>query len=764
MKLRAGTFKQLINNIISNKRKVIIFGAGVIGCVTVPEIFREYDAEQCIDAYVDNDQRKWNTFVKLNCKSVNIYSPYDFKNIVSSDTILLMTVSRYSETLEQLGKIECLKHIECYMVPIMCIDNFKKRENTGFPCKKEKVQIPKVIHYMWLGGNPMPDNLKRCLESWERFCPNYTIKKWDESNYDLNKHRYMEHAYEAGAYGFVPDYARLDILYQFGGVYMDTDVEVVRSLDELLYQEAFCGVEKWQTINLGGCSGAIPRQPAIKEMLCKRDTIDFYNPDRTYNKNTCGYYDTMTMIEHGYRLNGKNQTILGMNIYSYDYFHPYDYMSGKIDRTENTFCIHHFNGGWLDEKMKIQNTKAMIQFDQIYKEVYTPFVSVIIPIYNVGKYLRECIRSVSQQTYTNIEIILVDDGSTDNSRDICMYYCSIDKRIQLVVKENGGLVSARKAGLSIAKGEYVTFVDGDDWIEKDYLETIFSQIDFEKNADIIAYGCIEDYENHSIRRVNGVKKGYYTGELLTQLKRKMLMKDMFFEWGILPHLCDKIIRRELLESQLKNISDNVEFGEDAACSFPCIYYAKKMYILENTKYHYRQREGSIVKRYGEIDEKGILDLYNSLNRVFICDIELQKQLKMYMFFVLMLKGYTKISNEMCLFPFEKVKKNSRILVYGAGGFGRVVQHFISESDIMELSGWVDKEAEYYREKGIDIIAPEEIRKKTFDYLVIAILNERIAKQIKYSLIKSGVRDEKIDLVQKEVLEGCSLPTWITNKR
>jgi len=762
MNLRAGTFKQLISNIVNNKRKVIIFGAGVIGYVTVPEIFREYNVEQYIEAYVDNDARKWNTYVKLKCKSVCIYPPNNFSNIVDSNTILLMTVSRYSETLEQLEQIECLNHVDCYMIPIMCIDSFKKRENTKLLYKREKVQIPKVIHYMWLGGKPLPDNLKRCLESWERFCPDYMIKQWDESNYDLKKHPYVQHAYEAGAYGFVPDYARLDILYQFGGVYMDTDVEVVQSLDELLFQDAFCGVEKWQTINLGGCSGAIPKHPAIKEMLCKRETIDFYNPDGTYNKNTCGYYDTVTMIEHGYRLNGKNQTILGMNIYPYDYFHPYDYMSGKIDRTENTFCIHHFNGGWLDEKMKDQNTRAMIQFDKIYKQVNTPFVSVIIPIYNVGKYLRQCISSVCEQTYTNIEIILVDDGSTDNSRDICMYYCNIDQRIQLVVKENGGLVSARKVGLSIAKGKYITFVDGDDWIEKDYFETIFSQIDFKQDADIIAYGCIEDYENHSICRFNGVKKGYYTGDRLTQLKRKMLMKDTFFEWGILPHLCDKIIRRELFESQLKNIPDNIEFGEDAACSFPCIYYAKKMYVLENTKYHYRQREGSIVKRYGEIDEKGILDLYNSLNRIFIHDINLRKQLKMYIFFVLMLKGYTKISNEMCLFPFGKVKKNSRILVYGAGGFGRVIRHFISESDIMELSGWADKEAEYYKEKGIDIISPEEIYKKNFDYLVIAILNEKIAEQVKNGLIKSGVREEKIDLVQKEVLEGCSLPTWITN--
>ena len=169
MNLQAGTFEQLSNNIISNKRKVIIFGAGVIGCVTVPEIFREYDVEQYIDAYVDNDQRKWNTSVKLNCKSVNIYAPYNFKDIVSCDTILLMTVSRYAEALEQLGQIECLKHIDCYMVPIMCIDSFKHRENTGFLYnKREKIQIPKVIHYMWLGGKPLPDKLKRCLESWKK--------------------------------------------------------------------------------------------------------------------------------------------------------------------------------------------------------------------------------------------------------------------------------------------------------------------------------------------------------------------------------------------------------------------------------------------------------------------------------------------------------------------------------------------------------------------------------------------------------------------
>ncbi len=123
----------------------------------------------------------------------------------------------------------------------------------------------------------MPEGSRKCIESWEKHCPDYEIVRWDESNYDVNKNRYMQEAYERQKWGFVPDYARLDILYHYGGIYIDTDVELVRNLDELLYQQAFCGVEKWGNVNMGNCSGAVPGHPMIKKMLEEREKSFIYS-------------------------------------------------------------------------------------------------------------------------------------------------------------------------------------------------------------------------------------------------------------------------------------------------------------------------------------------------------------------------------------------------------------------------------------------------------------------------------------------------------
>ena len=104
--------------------------------------------------------------------------------------------------------------------------------------------IPKIIHYCWFGGNPLPESAKKCIDSWKKYCPNYEIREWNETNYDLSSNHYMEEAYSRKIWGFVPDYARLDIVYQHGGIYMDVDVEVVRSMDELLNNAFYMGIEK----------------------------------------------------------------------------------------------------------------------------------------------------------------------------------------------------------------------------------------------------------------------------------------------------------------------------------------------------------------------------------------------------------------------------------------------------------------------------------------------------------------------------------------
>lgn len=355
------SFHEMANSIKETDRDVVIFGAGVIGQVTTVEILKNFDAFKNVVCFIDNDENKWGLELDIQGRKVAIKPPA-FLDECEEDTVILLSISRYAEAKEQLEAMKCTKNMDVYSIPVLCIYNLCSKPSVGTPLFRREKVIPPTIHYMWLGGKPLPENLKKCIESWRKFCPDYEIKEWNENNYDIEKHPYMKQAYEAGAYGFVPDYARLDILYSEGGIYLDTDVELCKSLDEMLYQEAFCGVEKWQVINFGGCSGAVKNHPMVKLFLDERKTVFYRNDDGSINRNTCGFYDTKTAIKAGYVLNGRTQNIEGMNIYAYDYFHPYDYLSGICNKTENTYSVHHFNGGWLDDAMKEQNKRATEEY------------------------------------------------------------------------------------------------------------------------------------------------------------------------------------------------------------------------------------------------------------------------------------------------------------------------------------------------------------------------------------------------------------------
>lgn len=359
------SFEELHKKILKTKRKILMFGAGVVGQISTPEILKKYDLLGYVDGYLDNDNLKWGSFIDVLGKSFKVHSP-KYLYECSKNVVILLNISRYSDVLSQLFAMECTENLDCFLMPMMLVHNYCMHQSMGKAVFTQTPVIPKKLNYMWLGRNHIPQKLKKCIDSWHEFCPDYEIIEWNEDNYDISKHPYMKHAYDVGAYGFVPDYARLDILYNYGGFYLDTDVELLRNIDDLCYQEAFCGVEKWQVLNFGGLSGAVPRHPMIKCFLEARETIDFIDENGNCNKNTCGFYDTKVAIDKGYLLNGTTQNIEGMNIYAYDYFHPYDYMTGTLNKTENTHSIHWFNGGWLDDKMREANLKTAKQYNELY--------------------------------------------------------------------------------------------------------------------------------------------------------------------------------------------------------------------------------------------------------------------------------------------------------------------------------------------------------------------------------------------------------------
>lgn len=366
LQLLDGSRKELAKYIKEQNKKIVVYGAGMIGKVIIPDYLLQHNLLDRLQFYVDMDKRKQQEGIMIQEKHYEICSKESLFEM-PENSILLITNSNYGPVLKMLDGMRCLDGKETILFPV--IEAREAEKETVEIFKWEEIQtteqIPKKIHYCWFSGKEIPDYLKKCMESWHRFCPDYEIIRWDESNYDINKNLYMSQAYKTQKWGFVPDYARLDILYEHGGFYLDTDVELIKSLDELRNQGAFCGVEKWGNINMGGCSGAVPHHPMIGKMLETRKNLVFCYPDGTLNMETCGVYETQPFLNLGMHTDNTTQRINGMTVFSSAYFHPYDYMSGEAVLTDRTISIHHFNGGWLDESARKAREKTALEYRKV---------------------------------------------------------------------------------------------------------------------------------------------------------------------------------------------------------------------------------------------------------------------------------------------------------------------------------------------------------------------------------------------------------------
>lgn len=226
-------------------------------------------------------------------------------------------------------------------------------------------------------------------------------------------------------------------------------------------------------------------------------------------------------------------------------------------------------------------------------------ISVIIPVYNVEKYIRKCLDSIIGQTYKNLEIILVDDGSKDNSGKICDEYSMRDNRIKVIHKENGGLVSARKAAMKIASGKYIGYIDSDDYAELDMYEKMYTELK-NNNADVIITGHIEETENDYAEKLNYVKSGLYTGKDREYIYKHMLYEPSIGHWGLSPACWDKLLKRELVYDLQMNVDEMIWDGEDHAFIYSAILRAERIVISDYTPYHHLIRENSVATGYDEM--------------------------------------------------------------------------------------------------------------------------------------------------------------------
>ena len=372
-------------------------------------------------------------------------------------------------------------------------------------------------------------------------------------------------------------------------------------------------------------------------------------------------------------------------------------------------------------------------------------ISIVIPIYNTEQYLDKCVDSVLNQTYKNLEVILVDDGSTDDSGKICDYYAAKDERVVIIHQRNQGNNVARKNGVKIANGDYVGFVDSDDWIEPDMYQCMVDNIK-KNNADIVSVGFYLEYSN---------KTEIYNDEIDSNLYKIGKDTNKFIEsvllgntksrlYSIQWNLVTKLFKRNVISVSQEKVN-GVFYGEDMAVTFESYYLAESISVINKPYYHYRQCNHSITHKKDVMLLSKLNEMYAYMKKLFEsknAGCLIQQELDRYFIRTIndvmpKVTGSEEIYNIKYLLPYKD--KGKKIVLYGAGRIGKDFCKQVINAGM--TCYWTDSNW-----KKIDnscIISVEEALKKEFDKIVIAIKNEEIVQNVCNELKNKGVPESKI---------------------
>ena len=374
-----------------------------------------------------------------------------------------------------------------------------------------------------------------------------------------------------------------------------------------------------------------------------------------------------------------------------------------------------------------------------------PLVSIIVPIHNSEAFLDKCIQSAANQSYKNIEIILVDDGSIDSSGEICDSYSAVDNRIKTIHKNNGGLVSSRKTGLAASSGDYILYIDGDDWIELDMIQNYVDQV-LKFNADIVVSSHIVNLEGREDILMNTLPSGVYNKDKLKSIiYPKMIYTGKFSQFGIFSYSWGKLYRKDiLLENQL-SVDESVTIGEDALCLYPTLLDASVLVILDQPYYHYRQRADSLIKTLRNIEIEKMQKVYDSLKYTFlqkgVLDI-MEHQLQQYLLSLLLIN--TEGPNyDTELYPFDGVKSGDSIILYGGGTFGQHIYKKLITHKKYNVLAWIDEKHKHYSKLGLPVTGFDKIKYSNYDSVLIALIDEDNSNKAYSKLVKHGVIEQKI---------------------
>lgn len=388
-------------------------------------------------------------------------------------------------------------------------------------------------------------------------------------------------------------------------------------------------------------------------------------------------------------------------------------------------------------------------------------ISIIVPIYHVEAYLEQCIWSIRNQTYKNLEIILVDDGSDDRCPQICDSHAQDDKRIKVIHKENGGLDSARKAGMLAATGKYVGYVDSDDWIEPDMYERLLTYMQ-KYEVEVVESGVIDAYADKERRRTPYIEEGCYKDEdFIRAVEPKILYAGVFWSFGISPYLWSKLFLKDRIEKyqmieDLTNIIHN-----DTMVSLPCIAESKKVYITHDCYYHYRVRSNSLKRKCKTDEAENLLKCYSEIFSRFtgtkLCTKN-DTQIKYYMMYWLLYRSisvFDRLYEGKYLIPFGGLSIKSKIVIYGAGAVGIHLENYVQSVKESNIVCWIDRNY-IDLQRTLDIKNPKEIINYEYDYVIIAILKEDAVRSAKQELADLGVAEKKILWIEQKFIDNPGL--------
>lgn len=352
------------HNYIKDK-KILCFGAGKHGRRML-DIMHNYEKLNDLVGFIDNSPEKWGKTFEYEGFSIPIFSIDEALNIVDKNFVIVITCLDFMNVAKQLNEYKELQNIDCISLVEVGLQQLISSDYPAVIKQYDKPVIPKKIHYCWFGKGEKPDLVKRNIEKWKKLCPDYEIIEWNESNYDVTKNEYMKQAYEKGVWGFVPDYARLDIIYTHGGIYLDTDVDMIKRPDDLLYQDCFSTFDSTLMMAAGAGLGARPGCEVIKELRDYYDNVSFFKADGTVDDTACMMHNYAVLKNYGYKLNDTLQAVKGMNIYPMIFQGTCSYLC-LMRVTEKTYFCHYGTNTWLEKKhslTKKENAKNFISHEE----------------------------------------------------------------------------------------------------------------------------------------------------------------------------------------------------------------------------------------------------------------------------------------------------------------------------------------------------------------------------------------------------------------